>query len=143
MSRRRAGDRLLYLFRRQNILSANTGRLVLIVITLTGTVLLMGSGADHEARRRHGISLLIFASIIDRAPLAVRVDRRRPDDQAVLPLLALCVIVAVVFMQEGQRRIPIQYAKRQVGRRMTAGGSTYLPLRVNMAASSRSSSPPL
>ena len=43
------------------------------------------------------------------------------------------MIVAVVFMQEGQRRIPIQYAKRQVGRRMTAGGSTYLPLRVNMA----------
>ena len=43
------------------------------------------------------------------------------------------MIVAVVFIQEGQRRIPIQYAKRQVGRRMTAGGSTYLPLRVNMA----------
>jgi preprotein translocase subunit SecY len=43
------------------------------------------------------------------------------------------VIVAVVFIQEGQRRIPIQYAKRQVGRRMTAGGSTYLPMRVNMA----------
>ena len=43
------------------------------------------------------------------------------------------MIVAVVFIQEGQRRIPIQYAKRQVGRRMTAGGSTYLPMRVNMA----------
>jgi preprotein translocase subunit SecY len=43
------------------------------------------------------------------------------------------VIVAVVFIQEGQRRIPIQYAKRMVGRRMTTGGSTYMPLRVNMA----------
>jgi preprotein translocase subunit SecY len=42
-------------------------------------------------------------------------------------------VVAVVFIQEGQRRIPIQYAKRMVGRRMTTGGSTYLPLRVNMA----------
>jgi preprotein translocase subunit SecY len=43
------------------------------------------------------------------------------------------VVVAVVFVQEGQRRIPIQYAKRMVGRRQTAGGSTYMPLRVNMA----------
>ena len=49
------------------------------------------------------------------------------------PLIALAIIVAVVFVQEGQRRIPIQYAKRMVGRRMTAGGSTYMPLRVNMA----------
>ena len=42
-------------------------------------------------------------------------------------------IAAIVFMQEGQRRIPVQYAKRVVGRRMAGGGSTYLPLRVNMA----------
>src|SRR5205814_1262080 len=49
------------------------------------------------------------------------------------PLVALGVVVAVVFVQEGQRRIPIQYAKRMVGRRETSGGSTYMPLRVNMA----------
>ena len=49
------------------------------------------------------------------------------------PIVALGIVVAVVFMQEGQRRIPIQYAKRMVGRRQTAGGSTYMPLRVNMA----------
>ena len=49
------------------------------------------------------------------------------------PLIALSIVAAVVFIQEGQRRIPIQYAKRMVGRRMTAGGSTYMPLRVNMA----------
>ena len=49
------------------------------------------------------------------------------------PLIAIGVVVAVVFVQEGQRRIPIQYAKRMVGRRQTAGGSTYMPLRVNMA----------
>src|SRR5256885_1939632 len=47
--------------------------------------------------------------------------------------LAIGVVVSVVFVQEGQRRIPIQYAKRMVGRRQTAGGSTYMPLRVNMA----------
>jgi preprotein translocase subunit SecY len=49
------------------------------------------------------------------------------------PLIAVGITAAVVFVQEGQRRIPIQYAKRMVGRKMTAGGSTYLPLRVNMA----------
>jgi preprotein translocase subunit SecY len=49
------------------------------------------------------------------------------------PLIALAIVAAVVFMQEGQRRIPIQYAKRMVGRRMTTGGATYMPLRVNMA----------
>jgi preprotein translocase subunit SecY len=49
------------------------------------------------------------------------------------PLIAVAIVASVVFVQEGQRRIPIQYAKRMVGRRMTAGGSTYLPLRVNMA----------
>jgi preprotein translocase subunit SecY len=49
------------------------------------------------------------------------------------PLIAVGICAAVVFVQEGQRRIPIQYAKRMVGRRMTTGGSTYLPLRVNMA----------
>src|SRR5438874_5088331 len=125
-----------YLFRRQGILTNNTGRLVLIVVTLTaGTVLLMWFGEQITKRGiGNGISLLIFASIIDRAPLAVRawIDGG-PTTKLFFPLLALAVIVAVVFMQEGQRRIPIQYAKRQVGRRMTAGGSTYLPMRVNMA----------
>ena len=64
----------------------------------------------------NGISLLIFASIIDRAPLAIRawIDGG-PTTKLFFPLLALGVIVAVVFIQEGQRRIPIQYAKRQVG----------------------------
>ena len=50
-----------------------------------------------------------------------------------MPFLALAVIAAIVFVQEGQRRIPVQYAKRVIGRRMTDGGQTYLPLRVNMA----------
>ena len=50
-----------------------------------------------------------------------------------MPFLALGVIAAIVFIQEGQRRIPIQYAKRVIGRRMSSGGQTYLPLRVNMA----------
>ena len=125
-----------YLFRKQGILTANVGRLVLIVVTLTaGTVLLMWMGEQITKRGiGNGISLLIFASIIDRSPLAIRawIDGG-PTTKLFFPLLALGVIVAVVYIQEGQRRIPIQYAKRQVGRRMTAGGSTYLPMRVNMA----------
>ena len=125
-----------YLFRRQGILTHNVGRLVLIVVTLTaGTVLLMWFGEQITKRGiGNGISLLIFASIIDRAPLAIRawIDGG-PTTKLFFPLLAIGVIVAVVFIQEGQRRIPIQYAKRQVGRRMTSGGSTYLPMRVNMA----------
>ena len=48
-------------------------------------------------------------------------------------MIGLGIIVAVVFMDQGQRRIPIQYAKRVVGRTMTSGGSTYLPLKVNQA----------
>ena len=55
------------------------------------------------------------------------------SERLFFPLLVVGVIVAVVFVQEGQRKIPIQYAKRVVGRRMTTGGSTYMPLRVNMA----------
>jgi preprotein translocase subunit SecY len=125
-----------YLFRRQGVLDANPGRLVLIIVTLTaGTTLLMWFGEQITKRGvGNGISLLIFASIIDRSPLAIRawIDGG-PTTKLFFPLLAICVIVAVVFIQEGQRRIPIQYAKRQVGRRMTAGGSTYLPMRVNMA----------
>ena len=56
-----------------------------------------------------------------------------PMERIFFPLIALGIIAAVVFVQEGQRRIPIQYAKRMVGRRMTTGGATYMPLRVNMA----------
>src|SRR5579859_1633997 len=50
-----------------------------------------------------------------------------------MPFIAIGVVAAIVFVQEGQRRIPVQYAKRVIGRRMTQGQQTYLPLRVNMA----------
>ena len=56
-----------------------------------------------------------------------------PFKFAVIMLIGLGIIVSVVFMDQGQRRIPIQYAKRIVGRKMTTGGSTYLPLKVNQA----------
>jgi preprotein translocase subunit SecY len=125
-----------YLFHQQGALSANPGRLVLIVVTLTaGTTLLMYMGELITKRGiGNGISLLIFASILTSAPQGINAwINGSPLEKLFFPLAALGVVVAVVFVQEGQRRIPIQYAKRMVGRRQTAGGSTYMPLRVNMA----------
>jgi preprotein translocase subunit SecY len=125
-----------YLFHRAGDLSFNAGRLVLIVLTLTaGTTLLMWMGELITKRGvGNGISLLIFASIISRSPTIISAwINGGPTTKLFFPLLALFVTVAIVFIQEGQRRIPVQYAKRMVGRRMTTGGSTYMPLRVNMA----------
>src|SRR6059036_3662794 len=125
-----------YLFQRQGALTHNNGRLVLIIITLTaGTTLLMWMGELITKRGvGNGISLLIFASILATAPTGINAwVNGGTTERLFLPIIALGVIVAVVFVQEGQRRIPIQYAKRMVGRRQTAGGTTYMPLRVNMA----------
>jgi preprotein translocase subunit SecY len=113
------------------------GKLFLIVVTLTAaTTLLMWMGELITQRGiGNGISLLIFASIISRIPHGISAWWTNPDRVFVvmMPFIALAVIVGIVFIQEGQRRIPVQYAKRVIGRRMTGGGSTYLPLRVNMA----------
>ena len=125
-----------YLFQRQGALTANSGRLILIVVTLTaGTTLLMWMGELITKRGiGNGISLLIFASILSAAPAGVSAwYNGGPMEKLFFPLIAIGIVVAVVFVQEGQRRIPIQYAKRMVGRRLTSGQSTYMPLRVNMA----------
>ena len=125
-----------YLFKRQGALTSNSGRLVLIIITLTaGTTLLMYMGELITKRGiGNGISLLIFASILVSAPAGITAwYNGGPMEKLFFPLIAIGIVVAVVFMQEGQRRIPIQYAKRMIGRKMTTGESTYMPLRVNMA----------
>jgi preprotein translocase subunit SecY len=125
-----------YLFSRQGALELNAGRLVLIVISLSSaTALLMWMGELITKRGiGNGISLLIFASILAGLPGGIRAwYEGGPFERIMFPLIAIAIIVAVVYVQEGQRRIPIQYAKRMVGRRMTSGGSTYMPLRVNMA----------
>ncbi|HZC14902.1 MAG TPA: preprotein translocase subunit SecY [Thermoleophilaceae bacterium] len=113
------------------------GRVFVIVMTLTaGCVLLMWLGELITQRGiGNGISLMIFASIASGLPNGIQAWWTNPDQIFVvmMPFLALAIIAGIVFMQEGQRRIPIQYAKRVVGRRMAGGGSTYLPLRVNMA----------
>jgi len=98
-------------------------------------VLLMWIGEQITKRGiGNGISILIFASILTTAPLGISAwYNGGPSERIFFPLIALAIVSSVVFVQEGQRKIPIQYAKRMVGRRMTSGGATYLPLRVNMA----------
>jgi preprotein translocase subunit SecY len=125
-----------YLFKRAGNLNANSGRIILIVVTLTaGCTLLMWMGELITKRGvGNGISLLIFASILSSAPVGISAWYNGGTmERLFFPLVALGIIAAVVFIQEGQRRIPVQYAKRVIGRRMSAGGQTYLPLRVNMA----------
>jgi preprotein translocase subunit SecY len=115
----------------------NAPRVFLIVLCLTaGCVLVMWLGELITQRGiGNGISLMIFASIVAGLPNGIQAWWTSPDPvfKVMMPFLALAVIAAVVFIQEGQRRIPVQYAKRVIGRRMTQGGQTYLPLRVNMA----------
>src|ERR671925_1516630 len=125
-----------FLFRSEGALDASGGQLVLIVVSLTAsTTLLMWLGELITKRGiGNGISILIFASILSSAPTGIHAwVNGQPLEKLFLPIIGIGVIVAVVFIQEGQRRIPIQYAKRMVGRRMTQGGATYMPLRVNMA----------
>jgi preprotein translocase subunit SecY len=121
-----------------NVIGTLSGaKVLLIVIALTaGCTLLMWLGELITQRGiGNGISLMIFASIVAELPQGVQAWWTNPDQVFVvmMPFVALAVIAAIVYVQEGQRRIPVQYAKRVVGRKMTSGGSTYLPLRVNMA----------
>jgi preprotein translocase subunit SecY len=116
--------------------NTNVGRLLIIVLTLTaGTTLLMWMGEQITKRGiGNGISILIFASILAYAPTGISGwINGGTSARLFFPLVALGIVVAVVFVQEGQRRIPVQYARRQLGNRQTSGGATYMPLSVNMA----------
>jgi preprotein translocase subunit SecY len=109
---------------------------LIVVCLTTGCVLLMWIGELITQRGiGNGISLLIFASIVSRLPQGIQLWWTSQDQvfKVMMPFLVLAVVAGIVFVQEGQRRIPVQYAKRVIGRRMTEGGQTYLPLRVNMA----------
>src|SRR5207237_10667311 len=116
--------------------NANAGRLIIIILTLTGgTALLMWMGEQITKRGiGNGISLLIFASILAYAPSGISGwINGGTSARLFFPLVALGIVVSVVFVMEGPRRIPIQYARRQLGNRQTSGGSTYMPLSVVMA----------
>src|SRR3989440_4849069 len=126
-----------FLFKQSNVLqNVNAGRLMIIIVTLTGgTTLLMWMGEQITKRGiGNGISLLIFASILAYAPSGLSGwIHGGTSARLFFPLVALAIGVSVVFVKEGQRRIPIQYAPRQPGNRQTSGGSTYMPLSVVMA----------
>lgn len=115
---------------------------ILAVITLTaGTAFLMWLGEQITERGiGNGISLIIFAGIVARFPEAVANTFRlmgtgeiAPFFMAIMVAMMIAVVGVIVFVERGQRRIPVQYAKRVVGRRMYGGQSTHLPLRINTA----------
>jgi preprotein translocase subunit SecY len=115
----------------------NVPRVMLIVLSLTaGTALIMWMGELITQRGiGNGMSLVIFASVVSGIPgggAQVKAEGGMVKFIIVIAL-AIAVLVAIVFVEQGQRRIPIQFAKRVVGRRMYGGQSSYIPLKVNQS----------
>jgi preprotein translocase subunit SecY len=115
----------------------NPGRVSIIVLTLTaGTALLMWMGELITQRGvGNGMSLLIFASIVSGFPAQGSLIRAQHGWGALLGTVAVLVILTyfIVYVEQGQRRIPVQFAKRVVGRRQYGGQSTYIPLKVDQS----------
>jgi len=113
------------------------GRTFLIVLTLTaGTALIMWLGELITQRGiGNGMSLLIFASIIASLPgnATSLWASAGPAKGSVFIALGMAIVLTVVLVEQAQRRIPVQYAKRVVGRKTMGGGSTYIPMKVNQA----------
>ena len=112
-------------------------RVLLVVLTLVaGTCLLMWMGELITQRGiGNGMSILIFASVVSSLPFQYYaiLKEKKFVVFAVLVLISIGILVAIVFIEQGQRRIPVQFAKRVVGRRQYGGQSTYIPLKVNQA----------
>ncbi|MFT5203397.1 MAG: preprotein translocase subunit SecY [Candidatus Aldehydirespiratoraceae bacterium] len=115
----------------------NAWTVFVVVLTLTsGTALLMWIGELITQRGiGNGMSLLIMASVVSSLPAQGSLVHA---ENGLVPLLilitvAIGLLVAIVFIEQGQRRIPVQFAKRVVGRRMYGGQSTYIPLKVNQS----------
>ena len=124
------------------VLNPGWGFRLMTVITLTsGTAFIMWLGEQITERGiGNGISLIIFAGIVAGLPSAVTttVQFVREGEMGILVALFILVLVVlvvgvIIFMERGQRRIPVQYAKRVVGRRMYGGQSSHLPLKINTA----------
>jgi preprotein translocase subunit SecY len=110
---------------------------VLIILTLTaGTAVLMWMGELISQRGvGNGMSILIFASVVSSLPYSYYslLQEKKWVIFAIMVALSLAILVVIVRVELGQRRIPVQFAKRVVGRRMFGGQSTYIPLKVNQA----------
>ncbi|KPJ77944.1 MAG: preprotein translocase subunit SecY [Deltaproteobacteria bacterium SG8_13] len=122
------------------VIDPGWGFRIMAVITLTaGTAFIMWLGEQITERGiGNGISLIIFAGIVARMPTAIGNTFRLVSTGAmgifpiiILVVLMVAVVAAIIFVEQGQRRIPVQYAKRIVGRRMYGGQSTHLPLKIN------------
>ncbi len=111
--------------------------IMLMVITMTaGTGVIMWMGELITERGiGNGMSLLIFTSIAARFPnsLGAIGQQKGWDVFAIVIVIGIFIVAAVVFVEQSQRRIPVQYAKRMVGRRTYGGNNTYIPIKVNMA----------
>ena len=115
-------------------------RMVLMMLTMTaGTIFLMWIGElISEKHVGNGISLLIFSGIIAGLPGALRslfvtFDRAQVINLIIFAIIGIITVIGVVIMTEGQRNIPVSYARRVIGSSGVGGVSTHLPLRVNMA----------
>jgi preprotein translocase subunit SecY len=109
---------------------------VLVIVMTAGTAVIMWLGELITDRGiGNGMSLLIFTSIASRFPSqgSQILQQKGPTTFIIVLILGLMIITAIVFMEQGQRRIPVQYAKRMIGRRMYGGTATYIPLKVNQA----------
>lgn len=124
------------------LIERNIWTYTIVALSLTaGTAFLMWLGElINDKGIGNGISLLIFAGIISQIPSGIRslylsfLDKQINIFTLIIFLVvAVVIIMAVVYIQEGQRRIPVQYAKRVVGRKMYGGQSTHIPLKVNQA----------
>jgi preprotein translocase subunit SecY len=111
--------------------------MVIMVITMTaGTAVIMWFGEQITERGiGNGMSILIFTSVVSAFPGSLWGIKQQSgwDIFAVVILIGLVIIAAVIFIEQAQRRIPVQYARRMVGRKMFGGTSTYIPLKVNQA----------
>jgi preprotein translocase subunit SecY len=111
-------------------------RVLLIVTTLTaGTALIMWLGELITQRGiGNGMSILIFASVVSRLPAqGSQIFAGSVFKGTTVVLMGIAMIVGIIIVEQGQRRIPVQFAKRVVGRRMYGGQSTYIPLKVNQS----------
>jgi len=111
--------------------------MVIMVVTMTaGTAVIMWFGEQITERGiGNGMSILIFTSVVSAFPGSLWGIKQQSgwDIFALVVLIGLVIIAAVIFIEQAQRRIPVQYARRMVGRKMFGGTSTYIPLKVNQA----------
>lgn len=129
------------LFRRAVIDKSAFSIIVMVLILTAGTAFLMWLGEKiNEHGVGNGISLIIFAGIVDRIPSGIRSLSTGISAGSIsvittilLVIVAVFVVAGVVLIQEGQRKIPVQYAKRVVGRKMYGGQSTHIPIKVNQS----------